>query len=68
MSITDIKQIDRSTRSNILHRKTLKMDYSDHNNKRDNDIFGLNDRISRKNFDRNQVENNIEDKMRVISL
>jgi hypothetical protein len=65
MSITEIGEKEKITRLNILHRRTMKMDYSEHKNKRDNDIFGLNDRLSRKNFDRNQVEKNIDARMRV---
>jgi hypothetical protein len=68
MSISDIGEKEKITRLNILHRRTLKMDYSDHKHKNDNDIFGLKDRLSRKNFDRNQVEKNIDAKMRVNSI
>ena len=67
MLMPEIKDVDKSGRLSILHRKTLKMDYTNVN-KRDNDIFNLGTRISHKNIDKQQVEKNVESKLRVIKF
>ena len=63
--MTDQKESDKSSRLSILNRKTIKLDFLENKNKKDNNIFNLTDRMIHKNIDKNQVEKNVEAKLRV---
>lgn len=65
MQMTDQKESDKSSRLSILNRKTIKLDFLENKNKKDNNIFNLTDRMIHKNIDKNQVEKNVEAKLRV---
>ena len=66
----ELKEVDKVGRLSILqrNRKTLKMDYEDHKNKKDSDIFDVQSRLKNKNFDKHKVEKNVEAKLRVKSI
>ena len=68
MLMPEQKDVDKSGRLSILNRygKKLKMDYNEHKNLRDHDIFNVTSRITRKSIDKGEVERNVEQKIRVI--
>jgi hypothetical protein len=68
MLMPELKEVDKSGRLSILNRKTIKMDYEGHRNKREYDIFNISSRINFKNIDRQEVEKNVEAKLRVTDL
>lgn len=62
------KEVNTISRLSILNRKTIKTDFLDNKNKKDNNIFNLTDRMIHKNIDKKQVEKNVEARIRVIIL